>query len=128
MDIIAEIVNKLSKFPAITPIYDKYSVTVEPSQKNGFEVSIDAEGRSEFIVAFDGWHEHFSEPAEAIDCFFFGLFGYCRIKVSVRGNSTHKWELQSFNNGKWETDSTTGFLFFYYWREKSVSYLQNSAS
>ena len=77
MNPIAEIVKKLGNRPSIAPILEEDSIYVEPQNENGFAVSIIAAGKSEHIVAFDRWHEHFSEPAEAVECFAFGLFGHC---------------------------------------------------
>ncbi|MFP5492872.1 MAG: hypothetical protein ACLGG0_15320, partial [Bacteriovoracia bacterium] len=73
----------------------------------------------------DGWHESFEEADEALSCFLFGLSEDCRLKITSRGNSRHKWEVQFLKSENWETDSETGLLLFPFWKKARVSYLQN---
>src|SRR5262249_14251262 len=53
-------------------------------------------------VYFNGWHENFSDPSEALDCFVFGLSDECRLKEHRRGNVAYRWTVES--KKKWRMD------------------------
>ena len=96
-------------------------IVVHAPTPNGFDVSI-SEG---LVVGYDGWHEHFETPEKALACFAFGFSDKCRLKVTYRGKFAHKWTLESLENGQWIEDSTTGLLFFPFWRVERIEYRQN---
>ena len=97
------------------------TITVHAPVPAGFDVWIS----EELIVGYDGWHEHFDTPEKALECFAFGFSDQCRLRVSYRGKFAHKWTLESLVGGQWVEDSTTGLLFFPFWRTARVEYLQN---
>lgn len=97
-------------------------IIVHPSNANGFDVTIDAG----LTVAFDGWHEQFTSPTDALNCFAFGLSDRCRLKVTLRGLLAHKWTVESLDGGRWVEHSTTGLLFYPFWRAPRVEYRQNT--
>ena len=97
------------------------TIVVHAPTPNGFDVSIS----ENLVVAYDGWHEHFDTPEKALECFAFGLSDQCRLKVSYRGKFDHKWTLESLEDGQWVEDSTTGLLFFPFWRGERIEYRQN---
>lgn len=101
------------------------SIVVDAPSSNGFSVSIHAVN-NEFIVHFDGWHKHFDNESAALDCFVFGLFGRCRLKVCRRWKMEYRWTLESLTDQGWEEDSTTGLVFFPFWRRREIIYRQNS--
>ena len=101
------------------------STTVEPLTADGFPVSL-TEGAGEWVVAFDGWHEHFTSEDEALNCFAFGLSDRCRLRVHFRGSYPHRWTVEHRTGAGWREDSTTGRLFFPFWRRSRVEYRQNS--
>ena len=79
------------------------------------------------MVTFDGgWHEHFEEPEEALECVGFGLSDHCRLKVEMWGNSPQKWRVEYLQDGVWREDSTTSLIFIPFWRRKTVIYRQNN--
>lgn len=90
----------------------------------GFPVALAVSG-NEYVVSFAGWHEHFTSPEEALNCFAFGLSEECRLKAHKRGDFAHRWTVESQKNGAWVEDSTTGLLFFPFWRRPEVTHLQN---
>jgi hypothetical protein len=100
------------------------TITVQPSTANGFAVAL-TEGSGEWIVAFDGWHEHFEFEDEALRCFGFGLSDLCRLRIDYRGAAPYRWTLQAKTDGIWREDSTTGLLWFPFWRRWRVEYRQN---
>lgn len=100
------------------------SLLVNCENEASFEVSIQSTGGS-FQVNFGGWHEHFSDQEEALNCFAFGLSTNCRLKVVKRGKMECAWTVQSFDGGEWIDDSTTGLLVFPFWYSKTVEHRQN---
>jgi hypothetical protein len=103
---------------------DGEHITVEPSSPEGFSVWITGNSR-EWIVGFDGWHEHFDTEAEAVHCFIWGLSGKCRLSVNFRGRFPYKWTVEYEEGGEWRSLGTTGLLVFPFWRRKRSKYLQN---
>ena len=97
------------------------AITVHAPKPEGFDVWIS----EALIVGYDGWHEHFDTPEKALACFAFGFSDQCRLKVSYRGKFAYKWTLESLVDGRWVEDSTTGLLFFPFWRAARVEYRQN---
>jgi hypothetical protein len=97
------------------------TIVVHAPASNGFEVSIS----EDLIVGYDGWHEHFDTLEKALECFAFGFVDRCRLKVTYRGTFAYKWTLESLKDGQWIEDSTTGLLFFPFWRAPRVEYRQN---
>ena len=124
MEPLAEIRTRLKKYPQARFEERSRSITVVPTESSGFPVSLEVTG-GEYVVFFAGWHEHFSSPQEALNCFGFGLSESCRLKVHKRGDFAHRWTVESQQNGTWVEDSTTGLLFFPFWRREAVVYLQN---
>lgn len=124
MNPIDEILARLAKYPQVRSETGPDSVTVFPVDDSGFVVAfLVADG--EYIVSFSGWHEHFSDAHEALNCFVFGLSEDCRLQIHKRGSVEHRWTVESRSNGAWVEDSTTGLLFFPFWRRLRVEHRQN---
>jgi hypothetical protein len=66
---------------------------------------------AQFIVRFDGWHDHFESAERAPDCLAFGFSGRARIAVTYRGRIPVKWVLEYVENDEWRADSEVGRLF-----------------
>lgn len=94
------------------------------AERRRFAVGARIQGR-EFIVSFDGWHEHFDTEDDALEWFSMGLSEACRLEVIYRGDTATRWTLQRYENGSWSEVSTTGLLFVPFWRERSVRHVQN---
>lgn len=124
MDPIERILERLTKYPELDFEVTPSNVTIIPENKNGFEVSFQID-RDRYQVNLGGWHDHFDDAEEALDCFSFGLSSKCRLKITSRGNFPCVWTVQSLENGEWVDDSSTGLLFFPFWKAKTVSYKQN---
>lgn len=127
MDIVAEIENRLSASQLERATQDGQSFCVKPKNSGGFAVTLDLHD-GEYTVAFDGWHEHFSDPDDALKCFFMGLGPKCRLKVLTRGSFPQKWTLEVLTGGKWVEDSAVGQLLFPFWRPKRFEYKRNSGA
>jgi len=125
MNLIDEIKSRLSKYPNAKYECNASSITVLPGSENGFTVMLSL-NHGGYTVSFDGWHEDFKDKEEALDCFAFGLSDECRLKEYRRGSFPYKWTVESFVNGRWLQDSTTGLFLFPFWRRPRVRYLQNN--
>jgi len=123
--LIGKIKEKLEKYPQLKKEIGNNYIIVYPETKDGFQVRID-EKSSKYILSFNGWHEEFNNPDEALNCFAFGLSSECRLKVYTRGDFEYKWEIQSLKDNQWISDSETGLLFSPFWKKKKIKYLQNN--
>ena len=123
MSIVTRIKEKIEEYPNLTIDEEQCSISVTPV--GGFTVWATDNGSS-YTVGFEGWHEEFESTEEALICFVWGLSTECRLEVTKRGNVTHKWVAQNLENGQWVNTSTTGLLFFPFWRGAKVSHKQNA--
>jgi hypothetical protein len=127
MSAVERITERLRGHPELVYRVSGGTITVEPSRADGFPVSL-TEGAGEWVVAFDGWHERFASEDEALDCFAFGLSDRCRLKVHYRGRSPYRWTVEARAGDGWREDSTTGRLFFPFWRRPRVAYRRNAVT
>ena len=125
MDVIKEIKARLQNYPHAQFESDDNSISVLPIESDGFTVRL-VVNHDSYTVFFNGWHEDFQNPEEALNCFAFGLSSYCRLKEYLRGNIAWKWTVESQENGEWIEDSTTGLLLSPFWMKKKTRYLQNT--
>ncbi len=125
MTAIEEIKERLKKYPELKYNVSGSTITIDAPSPDGFSVSL-IKGTSEWIVHFDGWHEHFDSKDAALNCFAFGLSDECRLEITLRGKFPYGWTLQSKTDNGWESDSTTGLIFFPFWRRKRVEYRRNN--
>ncbi len=128
MEILHEIEQRLGNYPELKYEIKENSITVFPASDSGFEVTFyawDPNSYEPYEVHFDGWHEHFVDKDEALNCFVVGLTSECRVKELSRGQKIYKWTLEYVEDGSWKTDSTTSLVFFPFWKKKKVRYLQN---
>jgi len=123
MNPISVIEEKLKKYPELSYKLTENSISVTP--ENGFEVWLNKSAEI-FTVGYEGWHEEFSNPEEALNCFAFGLSEACRLKIISRNGKPHSWTVQELINGSWVDSETTGLLLFPFWVKPKINYLQNS--
>jgi hypothetical protein len=119
--------EKLRKYPELSVVDTDDAITVKTLAPDGFAVSFHS-GDGEYTVYMEGWHAHFdaSQLDTALNCFAFGLSDCARLKVHSRGGRDYRWSLEIYEDEAWRTDSTTGLLFFRFWRRKTVRYLRNA--
>jgi hypothetical protein len=125
MGAVERITDRLKRHPDFVYRMTGRTITVAPPTANGFSVSL-TEGKGEWVVAFDGWHEHFKTENEALNCFAFGLSDRCRLRVHYRGFFPHRWTVEERTSDGWRDGSTTALLFFPFWRRPRVVYRQNA--
>ena len=84
-----QIAERLNRYPRLTYHVTDRMIAVDAPTANGFAVSL-TKGLDDWVVAFDGWHEHFKSEEEALNCFVFGLSGRCRLQVRYRGSFPYR--------------------------------------
>jgi hypothetical protein len=124
MDPIQALKNRLARHSELRFTSTATSVFVEPPTDDGFAVSL-LSSPNDYVVHFDGWHEHFSTPEKALDCFAFGFSGKARVAITYRGRTPVKWVLEHLNEGEWRADSEVGHFFIPFWLRPRVVYRQN---
>jgi hypothetical protein len=119
--------EKLRKYPQLSVTDTDDAITVKAQSADGFDVSFQSDG-DEYIVSMAGWHAHFdlSQRDTALNCFAFGLSDRARLEVHARGGRDYRWTLEALEDDGWRPDSTTGLLFYPFWRSKRVRYLRNA--
>jgi hypothetical protein len=125
MSAVERITERLRCHPELACRVSGGTITVEPPTSNGFPVSL-TEGAGEWVVAFGGWHEHFTSEEEALSCFAFGLSDRCRLRVHYRGSFPYRWSVEERTEEGWREESTTSLLFFPFWRRERIEYRQNA--
>jgi hypothetical protein len=125
MSAVQRITERLLCHPELVYRVSVSTITVEPPTPNGFAMSL-TEAAGEWVVRFDGWHEHFGSEDEAVSCFLFGLSDRCRLRIQYRGSLPSSWTLEERTGEGWQADSTTGLLLFKFWRRPRVEYRQNA--
>jgi hypothetical protein len=122
--VIATIQEKLQEHPELSVEHGERFIRVLPRDAQGFAVELHESGGN-LVVSFDGWHEEFEHAEEALDCFAMGLSDGARLKVVSSGGLDCNWTLETRQGAEWAPYSTTGLLFFPYWKRKMTRYLQN---
>jgi len=97
---------------------------VAPTTPDGFAVSFHASS-NEFVVHFDGWHEHFESAQPALDCFAFAFSGKARLAITYRGRTPVKWVLEHLDEDGWHADSEVWHFFVPFWFRPTIVYRQN---
>jgi hypothetical protein len=97
---------------------------VSAQTPTGFDVTFHGDSGA-YSVSLAGWHEDFQDDDEAARCFLFGLSKGCRLRVLRRGRMDYKWIVQHQEDGRWQDESTCGWLFFPFWLPRRERILQN---
>lgn len=121
---IERIRRKLVRHHSIRFTIDGRTVNVHPSCADGFNVGL-SENDGSYTVAFDGWHEEFTDLEDALATFAFGMSEDCRLKVVMRGSTACSWTVEGLEDGDWEGDSTTGLVLVPFWRKRHTVYRRN---
>lgn len=124
MDLIEELTHRLKTIPEARYESDPSSITVFPNDASGFTVGL-VKNTDVYTVFFNGWHEDFEDVEDTMTVFGLGLSDECRLRESRRGDFAYKWTVEFLEDGEWQEQSTTGLLFFPFWRRSNTYYLQN---
>jgi hypothetical protein len=128
---LADIAERLSRFPATKAEVTSSSVAFIPSAPNGFSVKIVLLQRSPpfYSVYYNGWHEEFAHPADARLAFAFGLSNICRLREFSRDGVAYRWIADFWTEKHWKPDwEIIRFLpvTFKLWQKPNVAHLQNT--
>lgn len=124
MDPIQEIKKRLAQHPELQFTATGNSIAVAAPSPEGFAVSLHS-GSGEFVVHFDGWHEHFDSAESALECFAFAYSGKARLAITYRGRTATKWVLEHLGENGWHADSEVGQFLVPFWLSPRVVYRQN---
>ena len=125
MDLIAEIKRRLVGYPELSYTETDNWLEVAACSPTEFSVGISIDP-GEYTVYFEGWHQHFDSPDEALDWFAMGLIsGTCRLVVIYRGDTPVSFTLEVREEERWTSHSTTGLIFRPFWRRKRTVCLTN---
>jgi len=119
-----QLVDRLFEHHAHTVHVSGDTIAIDLENANGFVVSLVERG-DEWVVHFDGWHEHFASEDEAVRCVLFGLSRECQLRVEYRGSIARRWTVEAKTETGWREKSTVGLFFFPFWRRARIEYRQN---
>ena len=124
---LQKIISKVHKYHSVRYDIVDNTISLTTPEDKGFGVRFEV-GNKEFIVSADQWHTHFdiAEEEDALGCFAFLLSDACRLRIEYQKEEPIKWTIQSFENGKWVDDSSTGRFNFRFWQTTRVQYFQNT--
>jgi hypothetical protein len=121
---ISRIKGQLQKYPHVTYTATPNKLEIPAQGRSGFPVWVQ-EQLSSYVIGFAGWHEEFSDPDEAFECFGFGLSDACRLRVFSRGGMDYKWQVLHQVNGQWSASSEVGLFLFPFWCRRQKRDLRN---
>jgi hypothetical protein len=78
-----------------------------------------------FQVVCDGWYAHFEFADEAVTCFLDALSRATRLRVTLRGPTPYRWQLERRVAERWLPLVERARVWSPFWRRRSVVYLQN---
>ena len=122
MDVVGKIKAKLGNYPQLSYRIEGDKIDVDAPTEQGFSVWLTVD-EGEIIVGLDGWHEHFQDETEALNCFAWGLSDQCRLKVIMRGSTAYAWVAERKDGSEWRRQSTTALIFVPFWRKRRVECL-----
>jgi hypothetical protein len=123
-DPIAALQALLRRYPQVRYVADVDRITIYPTTPDGFEILLTTE-RDRCRVAFEGWHESYPTPGDALDVIELGLSPAARLEVCYCGRTPYRWTLQVERMGQWIPVSTVGLLLYPFWQRRSVRYFVN---
>lgn len=125
MDAVATLIEKLGKRPELRWASGEDWVRIEPPSTNGFTVELRHEGEEWTVyLGSGGWHQHFDDPADALELIAWCYSGDARVREVYRGQVLQKSVLEGFADGTWNTISVTGYLAPF-WQKRSEAILEN---
>lgn len=118
--VVARIEEKLKNYPEVAYRSGPGYLKIPALTPTGFQVSVQ-ESPGRFTVAFEGWHEEFTDPEAALNCFVYGLSSACRLRVFRCLGFDFKWQLLVGD----QVESETALLVPTFWLPKQQRVLQN---
>jgi hypothetical protein len=125
MTAVEKIRERAAKYPGLAIDERPGWISAKPPGDTSFEVGL-REHQNQYTVYFDGWHEEVDGEETALNLFAMGLSESVRLAVTSRGRRAYRWTVAFRRDGAWSSGSTTGLLFFPFWKRKTVRYFQNA--
>jgi hypothetical protein len=116
--------HRLSAFPDVQFEATPTAIHVPAPGAQGFSVSLRIEG-ARFIVRYDGWSQTFGRAEDAYDCFEFGLSDSCALRVTLRGETACRWQIEKREYGLWVPGRTVRRRWVPFWRPLRTERRQN---
>jgi hypothetical protein len=102
------------------------SFRIEAASVDGFAITLSADHAGWVVALGDtGFHEHFDERDDPLNFIAWCYSGECRLREIQYGFAVGRTILEYFENDQWIVYSTTGSVFFPFWRKRSEKILQN---
>jgi hypothetical protein len=97
---------------------------------SGFDVFLTVTDGDVLLETDRGWHLQQEGPSEQQIEEFLGLVRdmlstACRLRERRAGGRPYRWHLESFVEGVWRRDGTTGLVFWNYFGRRSEHVYQN---
>ncbi len=127
MGFLDRVKQQLSRYEGLHFEESEGGIDIAPASPSGFSLRVEG-GDGFFLVGYEAWHEHFDSEDEALRCLAFGLSLDCRLKVVKRSGKAYRWTVEVQEEGEWKGFSTTGLIFFPFWRPRSTVFLSNAFS
>src|SRR5438105_1096665 len=107
--IIAEIRERIARYPTARVEYDHSSITYLPANEDGFVVRLSVEAQNDweqYTVHYNGSHQEFTHRKEAITAFAFGLSTGCRVREYSLSGRPFRWVVDAWHpwHHRWEAD------------------------
>lgn len=99
MDTIEALKRCLANHPELRFRTTRTSVEIDAPSSDGFTVGL-RETSNDYVIHFEGWHEHCRSGDEALACIAFAYSGECRLAITYRGRMPVKWVVESLEDGK----------------------------
>jgi hypothetical protein len=122
--VVERIVDWLRRYPQVRYEVTAGGILIHLVSANGFAVGLRRD-EQDWIVTFDGQHDHFDEDEAAFQYVIGGLTGAYRLKVYARGNFVYTWIVEARHGDSWIEKSRTVIPIFPFWRKRQILYLQN---
>jgi len=109
------------------------SLKIPKTSSNGFDVNVDVSPH-EIKVFTEGAHRHFDfvdgQKEEDLVHAVLGLVRdllspHMRLRILLAGKQSYRWQMEVYQNGKWQTEETTGLLLWNFLGKRSEIILQN---
>jgi hypothetical protein len=132
-DIIADVRERMARFPNVVVHSDSSSITYYPENTDGFIVrlAVDRNARYEsYTVYYNSSSEHFTDSTSAIRAFAFGLSTGCRLREYWVSGRPIRWivDARAVGEKTWQPDWDVVSWFFalaLLWRKPTIRILQN---
>lgn len=111
--------------------YEGCILDIPQQSENGFNITIEID-ENRLILYTEGSHIHLDDvqdPKHLVQDIL-GLLrdllsSAMRVVEFLSDDKPYKWSMESFRNGKWENENTTGLLFYNYFGKKTQKIYQN---